>query len=199
MSPSYPQEQEAPLTTADDALVEPFIPTAAPAAAADSGPPPSSDAPGAVQEPQEQPGSVDSQPDEDPLEFDERYKEPFNGLMYLGYLEDSFVVWGHTFRIATPTQLEKIQAGALHQPYAESLASEIAYQTILVAAYLVSVDHTDLPRPVLNDPKENAVRDRFRWVAENLRPPVIDELFGRCMVLETKVGKVLRTMGEARG
>lgn len=183
----------------DEALVE-ASEQAVPPAAATPGPSPSSDAPEPVQEPLRQPGS-DEQPltEDHPREFDARCKEPFTGLLYLGYLEDSFVIWGHQFRIATPSQMEKIQAGALHAPYVNTLASDIAYQTILVATYLISVDRNELPRPVLTDPKENAVRDRFEWVAENLRPPVIDQLFSRCMILEGEVGKTLRAMGEARG
>ena len=183
----------------DEALVE--ASEAVPLAAAIPGPPPSSETPGPIQEPLRQPESDDPQPPpEDPTRtFDERYREPFTGLLYLGYLEDSFVIWGHQFRITTPSQMEKIQAGVLHAPFVNTLASDIAYQTILVATYLVAVDRHELPRPVLTDPKENAVRDRFEWVAANLRPPVIDRLFARCMILETEVSKVLRAMGEAQG
>jgi hypothetical protein len=189
------------LTNPDDALIPPTIAASA-AAANPLGPPPSSETPEAIQEPLGQPGPDDEQPDtqdDAPREFDPRYKDPFNGLLYLGHLEETLTIWGHSFRISTPTQLEKMQVGQIHKPYVGTLASEIAYQTILVAAYLVSVDHQELPRPVTNDPKENAVADRFRWVAENLRPPVIDQLFSKCLVLEGEVGKVLRAMGEAQG
>jgi hypothetical protein len=191
---------EAPLTSPDDALVEPSI--AASAAAAVSGPPPSSNAPGVSQEPLGQPGSDNRQPDQQVNEakaFDERHKEPFTGLLFLGYLEDTFTIWGHTFRIATPSQMERIQLGQLHQPYAGTLASEIAYQTILVATYLREVDHERLPEPVVMDPTQNGVRDRFRWVADNLRSAVIDELFSRCLALDGQVRAVLGAMGEAQG
>jgi len=190
------------LTSPDDALVDASTAAASAAAAPLSGPPPSSDAPGAFQEPPRQSGSDDEQPEHDdlgPRTFDERHREPFTGLLYLGYLEDDVTIWGHHFRIATPTQREKIQAGALHKPYIDTLASEVAYQTILVGAYLVSIDGQELPRPVTNDPKENGVKDRFNWVADNLKGPVIDRLFDRCMILEVQVGKVLRAMGEAQG
>jgi hypothetical protein len=188
------------LTSPDDALVEPSI--AASAAAAVSGPPPSSNSPGVSQEPLGQPGSDEKQPDKsaaEPKAFDERYREPFTGLLFLGNLEDTFTIWGHTFRIVTPSQLERMQLGQLHQPYAGTLASEIAYQTLLVASYLREVDHNRLPEPVVVDPTQNGVRDRFRWVAENLRGPVIDELFSRCLALEAQVRTVLAAMGEAQG
>lgn len=189
------------MTHPDDALIEPS--DAASAAAANPlGPPPSSDAPEAVQEPLGQPGSDDEQPDtaedvSEPKEFDARHREPFTGLLFLGHLEETITIWGHTFRLVTPTQIEKIQAGQLHKPYADTLASEIAYQTILVASYLLNVDHHDLPRPVVNDAKENAVRDRFKWVADNLRQPVIDRLFSACLTLEGEVRITLAALGEA--
>lgn len=190
------------MTNPDEALIEPSL-QAASAAAATTGPPPSSETPGHLQEPPERTGSEQEQPDkEDPLpptEFDERCKEPFTGLIYLGALDDEFSIWGHRFRIATPSQAEKIQMGLLHAPYAGTMASEVAYQTLMVAAFLVSVDDHELPKPVLNDAKENRVRDRYEWVAENLRQPVIDEVFSRCMVLEGQVRDVLQAMGEARG
>lgn len=189
------------MTNPDDALIEPS--DAAPVAAGIPGPPLSSDAPEAVQEPLDQPESADRQPNQDPedpfvpREFDEKYKEPFTGLLFLGYLENTVTIWGHVFRLVTPSQMEKIQAGQLHKDYADTLASEIAYQTILVASYLTEVDHRELPKPVVNDPKENAVRDRFRWVADNLRGPVIDRLFSECLILDGEVRNTLAAMGEA--
>lgn len=186
----------------DDALVEPSI--AASAAAADSsGPPPSSETPEDFQEPPGQPGSDEQRPDveapDSPREFDPKYRDPFTGLLFLGYLEDTIRIYGHTFRIATPTQNERIEMGLLHKPYVDSLASEIAYQTLLVSAYLLEVDGEELPQPILNKSKSGAVADRFRWVSENLRPPVIDQLFSSCLVLEGEVRQVLEAMGEARG
>jgi hypothetical protein len=193
---------EPPLTDPDEALVEPNF-DAASAATADPGPPSSSDAPGHIQEPLGASGSEQRQPDTEdlvkPAEFDERCKEPFTGLLYLGALDDEFSIWGHRFKIATPSVAEKMQLGALHVPYANTMASEIAYQTLQVAAFLVSVDGHELPKPVLNDAKENAVRDRFEWVANNLRQEVIDEVFGRCMTLNAKVRDALEAMGKARG
>lgn len=190
------------MTGPDDFLIEPTLPIAAATAAGTSGPPPSSDAPGPVQEPLDQPGTATRQPDEvedpfEPKEFDERCKEPFSGLLYLGALEETVTVWGHSFRLVTPSQAERLQMGQLHKPFADTLASEIAYQTLMVASFLLEVDRQPLPQPVVNDVRENAVRDRFRWVSDNLRPPVIDELFSSCLALESEVRRTLEAMGEA--
>lgn len=106
---------------------------------------------------------------------------------------------GHHFKISTPSQAEKIQLGLLHAPYAGTMAAEIAYQTLTTAAFLVSVDDHQLPQPVLNDRKDDAVRERYKWVAENLRQPVIDEIFGWCVIMDATVMEVMEAMKKAWG
>lgn len=138
-------------------------------------------------------------PMENVPEFDERYKEPFSGLLYIGALTQAVSLFGHSFTIATPTQTERLQIGQVIQPYQNTITAEIAYQTALVAAYLVDVDHTKLPEPVTLNPKETALLDRFRWVNENLRRPVIDALFNECLALDGQVDEVLEAMGKASG
>lgn len=132
-----------------------------------------------------------------PQEFDPRWKEPFTGLLYIGSLTSTETVFGHDFVISTPTQTERMQIGQVIAPYMETVSGNIAYATAFVAACLVSVDGRKLPEPVLNNPKETALHDRFKWVAENLRKPVVDELYGRCLELDMQVDRVLEAMGKA--
>jgi hypothetical protein len=190
--------EEPPLISPDDAAFDASTAAAA-ATAIPPGPPPSSDAPGTIQEPLGQSGSAEAAPTDllPPQTFDERYRQPFTGLMYLGHLEDSFSVWGHTFRITTPSRMERLQAGELHAPYIGTLAAEIGYETVMVAAFLAEVDGQALPKPVLTDPTLNAVRDRFKWVAENLKEPVIGHVYERVLRLDETVRDVVAAMGEA--
>lgn len=151
-----------------------------------------------------QPPESASEPDEKPAEeavpeFDPKYREPFTGLLYIGALTDSTTLFGHHFTISTPTTTERLQIGQVIAPYQGTVTGELAYQTALVAAYLVSIDGTKLPEPVLSNPKETALHDRFRWVTENLRRPVIEELFDWCLRLDSQVEGALSAMGKARG
>lgn len=138
-----------------------------------------------------------SQEDFTPREFDLKHKEPFTGLLFVGALTDEFTLWGHRFVIATPTQTERMQIGPLIRDYADTIAGDLAYATALVAAYLVSVDNQPLPRPVVKDVRETALRDRFRWVSDTLQKPVIDYLFSKCLELDQQVDDVLEAMGKA--
>jgi hypothetical protein len=140
------------------------------------------------------------EPEEETVpEFDPRYREPFRGLLYVGALSRSFELYGHSFTIATPTQAERLQIGPVVQPYQNTISGEIAYATALVAAYLVDIDGVKLPEPVVTNPKETALNDRFRWVTENLKKQVIDKVFDECLVLDSMTGETLEAMGKASG
>jgi hypothetical protein len=143
------------------------------------------------------------EPEPEPIErlpeFDLKHREPFTGLLYLGYLDEEFSLFGHRFRVATPYQEEFLQIGTLVKPYQDTISAEKAYEAARVAAYLVEVDRTPLPQPLGHDPKDGAVRLRFSWVLENLRSPVISALFNKCLELEDTVAKVLDAMGKASG
>jgi hypothetical protein len=132
-----------------------------------------------------------------PREFDPRHKETFQGLLYIGALTADFELWGHRFSIATPTQTERLQIGLVMRDYADTVSSEIAFSTVFVAACLIAVDGQPLPQPIVNNPKETALHERFRWVCDTLRKPVIDMVYSRCLELEQEVDQVLEAMGKA--
>lgn len=134
-----------------------------------------------------------------PKEFDPRWREPFVGLVYLGRLVEEFELFGHRFRITTPSHLEKMDLGLVHKPYLNTVSSELVLATILVAAYLQDVDGRPLPQPIVTDTKDTALHERFRWVSENLSQPVINRIYNRCLALDEQVEAVLDAMGEARG
>jgi hypothetical protein len=189
---------------ADDALVAPpsdltseFDATATP----NSGPPPSSN-PGDAQEPlgesgEEQPTtSADTGSSLVPAEFDERYQEPFTGLLYLGRIIEDVTIWGHGFRLCTPSHRERLQIGQVIKPFADTPSEDSAWMACLVAAYLIEIDGEALPEPVVKN-KGTALNDRFSWVIDNMHTPVINELFDRCLVMDRNVREVLNAMGEA--
>lgn len=153
-----------------------------------------------TEEPQAAAEPPDEAPaDEDIPEFDARHRQPFKGLLYVGALTHRVELFGHTFTIATPTQTERLQIGQVIQPWQGTVTGEIAYATALVAAFLVDIDGEKLPEPVLTNPKETALHDRFHWVRENIRKPVVDWLFDECLKLDSQVDDVLAAMGKASG
>lgn len=132
-----------------------------------------------------------------PREFDPKWREAFTGLLYVGALAESFSLFGHEFVVATPTQTERLQMGIVIKDYVDTIAGEQAYATVMVAAFLVSVDGYKLPEPVVTNPKETALHDRFRWVSQNLRKQVIERVYARCLELDAEVDGALEAMGKA--
>jgi hypothetical protein len=131
------------------------------------------------------------------LEFDPRHRDVFTGLLWVGHLTEQLVLFGHSFEIVTPTTGERLEMGPLLAPYQGTPTGQIAYQAMLVAAYLRQVD--DLPLPLPIGPKDSGLPGRFTWVQANLRRPVVEALFDKVLTLEGKVDEVLDDMGKASG
>lgn len=145
-------------------------------------------------------GPADTPKTEPPVrEFDPKWRLPFEGLLYVGHLDDTVTLFGHRFVLVTPSSTERTQIGLVIKDFNDTVSFEFAYTCAYVAAFLVSVDGRDLPMPISNDPKDIALRQRFDWVRENLKKQVIDALYNACLVLDDEVGGVLTAMGKASG
>lgn len=144
-----------------------------------------------------EPEPEEETPQEDIPEFDPKWRQPFTGLLYVGALTESFKVYGHSFTIATPTLTEHLQIGQVIEPYQNTVMAEIAFQIARVAAYLTAIDGEELPRPITNNPKETSLHQRYQWVTDTLKRPVINKISDRCYELDAKVEGVLEAMGKA--
>jgi hypothetical protein len=145
--------------------------------------------------------SIATDPSEqEPLpEFDPKVRQDFEGLLYLGYLEDEFDWVGHRFKIRSLTVGEILEVGMLHKPYVGSLADVKAYQAAIVAACTVQVDHQPMPVPITNDRADTALSNRFNYVLRSWFPPTLDAIYERYLLLEARVRGVLEAMGKAHG
>lgn len=130
-------------------------------------------------------------------EFDPRYRQKFDGLTFLGRLEDSFDVYGHWFTIRTLTIDEGLEVGLVIKPWEGTQASMRAYQAAMVSACTVEVDGRPISIPLTNEVSDSALRNRFNYVRQHWFPPVLDVVYERYLLLEDEVEKVLGAMGEA--
>lgn len=140
------------------------------------------------------------QPEEDlkPREFDPRAREPFHGLLWLGHLVSEVQLYGHLFKLMTPSGTERIQIGQVIAEWRDTLTEEVAFMQATVAAFLISVDGVALPEPVLNNPKETALHDRFTWVGANFKSrALLNELFQQTLILDQESDVALEAMGKA--
>ena len=121
-----------------------------------SSPAPSSQAPGSVGGTSGADGQDEGSEEENtPLpEFDGRWRDEFEGLLYIGALTDRFVWLGHEFHIRTLTTGELAEVALVSKPYDGTEASMKAYQAGVVAASVLSVDGRPLPQPITTEPGE---------------------------------------------
>lgn len=156
------------------------------------------DTSGADDESQEE--APQDQTEEEPLpEFDPRYREDFEGLLYLGRLEETFSLWGHTFVIRTLTTEQLAEIGQIVRPHEGSNAKNAVYQSAVVAASVVTVDGKPLPQSITIDNSDELTTVRYPYVLKKWMPPVREALYNRSMLLELKTRQVLHAMGEASG
>lgn len=140
-------------------------------------------------------GPDDAEPQLQP--FDERYRDDFEGLMFLGALSVSFSYVGHKFTMRTLTTLELLAVGRVIKHFEETIGANRAYATAMVALSLQKVDGKELPIPYAEgeDPYEWA-EQRFQYVAARWYPMIIDELYTKYNLLEARVREVLEEMAK---
>lgn len=173
---------------------------------ANPGPGPSSEAPDHSTEPHpltdeappQEAASEVEEPEPVP-KFDPRFREDFEGLMYIGRLTRNFTWLGHSFTIRTLSTDELLEVGLLHKPYINTLADAKAYQTAVVAACVVEVDHQPMPVPVTNDPADTWLLGKFNYVKAKWFPPTMDAVYEEYLKLESRVTEVIEAMGKVPG
>jgi hypothetical protein len=132
--------------------------------------------------------------------FDERYKEPFTGLLYLGALTKSFSYLGHNFVVRTIGPREQLAIALIVKDYVGSPGEQMAYTTAVVAMACVSVDGQELPSPVGEDAQlADWARHRFNYVTNNWWQLTIAKVFEQYLEVESTAVSVVEAMGKAFG
>ncbi len=135
---------------------------------------------------------------EEPLpEFDARFRDEYEGLLYVGQLTRDFAFAGHRFRIRTMNMDEILEVGLISKEYAGTIADLKAYQTAMVAGCIVQLDGRPLPQPITMDPADTPLRNRFDYILRNWFPVTIDAVYEQFLLLEVQVGQVLDAMRDA--
>jgi hypothetical protein len=125
--------------------------------------------------------------------FPEAWKEEFEGLLFLGYLQKEVTqVPFHKFIVKTLTINEKIEVSLLTKPYVDSVGFNRAWKAAVVAAGLVSVDD----RPLIASSKNvNSLKQKFDYVTQNWYDIVVEILYEEIQRLEDDVVIVLGELG----
>jgi hypothetical protein len=128
-------------------------------------------------------------------EFDPKYRTPFEGLLFIGKVSRTFKWLGHTFVIRTPRIDEILEIGQLHEPYNTSVADVKAYQTLLLAAIVETVDGQPLPIPISDD--VSLIQSKFDYIKRHWYPWTLDKLYEEYLLLDAGVKAVHDELGKA--
>jgi hypothetical protein len=117
-----------------------------------------------------------------------------DGLMYLGYLTDSFSFAGHKFSIRTLYGNEELLADKLVKEYIETTGQARAYAWSRVALALISVDgREDFCPPIGPDEWEYA-QGRFQYVTSKWFWPLGEYIFNRFAELQQRQVEAIRAV-----
>lgn len=129
--------------------------------------------------------------------FDERYKEDFEGLAFIGALQTRFSYIGHKFLIRTLSTHELLAAGMITKKFEDTIGANRAYASAMVALATVSVDNVGLPSPIEESDESLAwAFERFDYVTAKWFPYTIDYVYERYLLLEERTRNVLMEMAE---
>lgn len=137
----------------------------------------------------------------DPLpEFDDRYREDFEGLAFIGSLSKQFEWLGHRFVVRTLTVDELLAVTLLTKEFDQSMGAGLAYRTAMAAMATVTVDGKELPIPFQSEPEDFAwAYQRFNHVKARWFQFTVDAVYGEYLELEDRTRQVVMAMGKASG
>ena len=126
---------------------------------------------------------VEEQVDTSPISTDQY------GLIYVGYLTESFDLFGHKFLIRTLKVGEELEAELLTQKYKDTQEADRAYAIALVAACIQTIDNRPLVQGL--GPSDETLSHRFQYIMENWHWVTISEVYNRYRELSTRALEAL--------
>lgn len=139
--------------------------------------------------------SVEQEEVIDPLSlFSEKWRQPVEGLAYLGQLTEDVEFCGHHFGLRTLLPQDTLAIGQAVQPYRNTMVQVDAFQAAHVGMALTSVDHDEGFCPSIGPDIDVFARGRLNWVVKNLYPPTVEFLWNRLQLLETTAALAIKEL-----
>jgi hypothetical protein len=127
-------------------------------------------------------------------EFPEEVNEDVDGLIWLGYLEDTIDYCGHEFVIRTLRSEEQLLASLVTKEYTDTLGQAKAWVAAHVGLALVSVDGDEEFCPKASFSKKDYARARFQYVTGKWFEPTINRIYNAYSDLLERQASVLEEM-----
>jgi len=124
--------------------------------------------------------------------FDAKWRQPFEGLTYLGHLTSEVKIPYHTFTVRTLKVGEKIRLLEMVQHLEQSIGYARAYRAAVVAAGLLTVDGKPL---LVGSRNIDIISQKYQYLIDNWYEYVIDVLYDEINELEIKTIEILKELG----
>jgi len=126
--------------------------------------------------------------------FPDEVADDVDGLLWLGFLEDSFEFCGHEFVIRTLKLEDEMVAGYAAKDYKDSISQAKAWVAAQVGMALISVDGNEDFCPQAGPNKKDFARARFQYVSKNWYEPTINYIYMKYVELIERQESILREM-----
>ena len=115
--------------------------------------------------------------------FPDGVREDVEGLVWLGYLEDSFDFCGHSFVIRTLRGDEELLAGLIAKEYTDTVGEQRAWAWSQIALALVSIDGDENFCPPIGPDSKAYARARFAYITQRWFWPTAQAIFNKYAAL----------------
>jgi hypothetical protein len=126
--------------------------------------------------------------------FPTEVRENVEGLMFLGYLEDSFEFCGHQFVIHTLRGDEELLAGLITKDFVNTMSAEKAWVWALVSLCLAVVDGDPDFCPRISKSDRDYARQRFQYCTKKWLWPLAVHIHNKYAALLTKQNEAMEAM-----
>lgn len=130
------------------------------------------------------------------IQFNEKVKDDFEGLLYLGLIQKTFKWGGHTFRIKTLNSDERLRAAQLCKPWLGTVEEARAWIIATVALSTIAVDGKAVVPLGMDD--DLTAESKYAWARQQF-PWTIDAIMSEVTDLEKRVEEAIVEMGKAPG
>jgi hypothetical protein len=129
------------------------------------------------------------------VEFDPHYREAFSGLLFIGKVNKTFKWLGHTVVLKTPMVSDLLEAGQIHKPYVGTISDIKAWQSLMVAASIQTIDGKPLTVPISDEVSD--LEAKFNYINMHWYPWTLDVLYEQYLLLDKEVADVIEALGKA--
>ena len=126
--------------------------------------------------------------------FPDEVVDDVDGLLWLGFLEDTVEFCGHEFVIRTLKLEDEMLAGLVTKDYKDSVSQGKAWIAAQVGMALVSVDGDANFCPQAGSSKTNYARARFQYVTKSWYEPTVNYIYVKYLELIERQEFVLSEM-----